>query len=304
MRMTYTEDEKKWKNGQIKRLLFLDALRAIEPAPFKPDPRSWSNDRVSFAWLGHATVLINFFGLTILTDPVLASRVGINAGPFIIGPKRYIHPALKVKDLPQIDLILISHCHFDHLDMWTLRRLGAKSKIVVPSHTSDVFTCIPQKDVNELAWKERIEFFGERGGLQIEAFPTAHWGARLGSDGQRKWNGYILERQGIKLIFGGDTGPTHHFGDLRAKGPFDLAIMPIGAYDPWKTNHCNPEQALAMADAAGAEYILPVHHQTFVLSREPLGEPIARLQHALVKTPQRIAVRQIGETFVLPERSM
>lgn len=300
MRTKQSTSGSRWKNEQIKRLLFWDTIRAIEPAPKKPAPQTWSNDAVTFAWLGHATVLINFFGITILTDPVLAGRVGINAGPFVIGPKRYVQPALNVKELPPIDLVLISHCHFDHLDMWTLRRLGLKPAIVAPSNTADLFSCVPQKAIHEVAWQQRLKLFGDRGGLTLEAFPTAHWGARMGSDGHRKWNGYVIERRGVKLIFGGDTGPTHLFGELHGKGPFDLAIMPIGAYDPWKTNHCSPEQAVAMADAAGARFILPIHHQTFVLSREPLDEPITRLQRALAHTPERIAARGIGDTFVLP----
>jgi len=300
MRTKPATDGSRWKKDQIKRLLFWDTLRRIDPAPCKPTPKQWSDDAITFAWLGHATVLINFYGITILTDPVLASRVGINAGLFVLGPKRYVHPALKCSELPPIDLVLISHCHFDHLDMWTLRRLGTKPALIAPSNTSDLFKCTPIKDVRELAWKQRIDLFGERGELSLEAFPTQHWGARMGSDSHRKWNGYVIERRGVKLIFGGDTGPTNLFGDLREKGPFEVAIMPIGAYDPWKTNHCTPEQALAMAEAAGARFILPVHHQTFLLSREPLGEPIERLQRALIKSPERIAVRQIGETFVLP----
>ena len=291
---------KKWRNQQLKRMLFLDALRAIPAAPEKPKPETWSNDEITLSWLGHASVLINFHGITILTDPVLASRVGIGAGPFVIGPKRYVQPALKCNELPRIDLVLISHCHFDHLDMWTIRRLGKTPVLVAPSKTSDLFKCTQIKNIKEAVWKQPFELFSERGGLKIEAFQTKHWGARMGSDTHRLWNGYMLERNGKKLIFGGDTAATHTFGDLRAFGPFELAIMPIGAYDPWIAHHCTPEEALKMADEAGAKYILPIHHQTFVLSREPLDEPIKRLQRALIKAPERLALSKVGETFVLP----
>jgi L-ascorbate metabolism protein UlaG (beta-lactamase superfamily) len=102
------------------------------------------------------------------------------------------------------------------------------------------------------------------------------------------------------LLFGGDTAQTPAFARLKSSGPYLAAIMPIGAYQPWIWNHCTPEQALAMADAAGARYILPVHHQTFKLSDEPPLEPIERLQAALQEEPERLALRQIGETFVCP----
>ncbi len=290
----------RWKNRLLKYALW-DSLRCVAPAPCKPSPAKWSNDDVTFAWLGHATVLINFLGINILTDPVLAGRVGINAGPFVFGPKRQIRPALKYSELPPIDLILLSHSHFDHLDLWTLRRMGSTPVVVTAAHTSDLLKYTSLTDVHELAWNQSLDLFEKRGGLRMEAFPTQHWGARMGSDSHRRWNGYILERFGRKLIFAGDTGHTPIFAGLRGKGPFDVAIMPIGAYDPWITNHCTPEEALSMADAAGARFILPIHHQTFVLSREPLNEPIARLQRALEYAPERLAVRQIGETFVLPK---
>ncbi len=290
-----------WRVQMVKRAIFGDRFRQIAPAPFTPRPREWSDREVTLSWLGHSTVLINFFGLTILTDPVLGSRVGVAAGPVVFGPKRRIQPALKYSELPPIDLILLSHCHFDHFDMWTLRRMESSALVVSPKHTSDLLRCTRLKRVREVDWNERIELFAERGGLKIEAFPTKHWGARMGADRHRQWNGYILERNGKKLIFGGDTARSPVFEKLRAKGPFDLAIMPIGAYDPWIHAHCTPEEALEMADAAGAKYILPVHHQTFILSREPLQEPIARMEQALAGAPERLAMRDIGETFVLPK---
>lgn len=289
-----------WKSKLLRNALW-DSLRCVPPAPCKPLPADWSNEDVTLSWLGHATVLINFLGITILTDPVLAGRVGINAGPFVIGPKRQIGPALKYSELPPIDLILLSHSHFDHLDMWTLRRMGSTPTVITASHTSDLLKYTSLTDVRELAWSQSTILFEKRGGLRVEAFPTQHWGARLGSDSHRQWNGYILVRRGRKLIFAGDTGHTPIFEELRDFGPFDVAIMPIGAYDPWITNHCTPEEALSMANEAGARFILPIHHQTFVLSREPMNEPITRLQRALADSPERLAVRRIGETFVLPK---
>ncbi len=141
------------------------------------------------------------------------------------------------------------------------------------------------------------------GSLLVKAFPVSHWGARLRFDDYRGYNGYVIESLGQerrRVIFAGDTALTDHFAELRDETPYDLVLMGIGAYQPWIRVHCNPEQAVAMADAAGARYILPIHHQTFKLSFEPFREPIKRFTAALIHTPERIALRQIGETFVLP----
>ena len=291
-----------WEIEALKTALVNDNMRWVAPAPLKPEPHKWSDDEVTCAWLGHSIVLINFFGLNIITDPVLGRRVGIKAGPFILGPKRYIQPALKYWELPQIDLILLSHSHLDHLDLWTLRRMGSRATVVTSAHTKDLMKKTWLTETHELAWHEHTRLFEHRGGMHIEAFPTSHWGARLRSDHHRGWNGYIIERNGKRLIFGGDTGYTSIFEGLREKGPFDIAIMPIGAYMPWITNHCNPEQALKMTDAAGAKYILPIHHQTFKLGWEPMHEPIERLKKALAPTPHRLAIEQVGGTFILPRQ--
>jgi L-ascorbate metabolism protein UlaG (beta-lactamase superfamily) len=110
----------------------------------------------------------------------------------------------------------------------------------------------------------------------------------------------VVEREGRRLLIGGDTAITPLFRDHRRLGPFDAAVMPIGAYDPWIRNHCTPEQAVAMADAAGARLFVPVHHQSFQLSSEPFLEPIERAQEALAQEQDRLALREIGQTIVIP----
>jgi len=127
-----------------------------------------------------------------------------------------------------------------------------------------------------------------------------HWGARLQRDDYRGYNGYLIERNSRRILFAGDTAFTETFGELRESGPIDLAIFSIAAYNPWIRSHCTPEQAIEMANAAGAQFIMPVHHQTFRLSFEPYREPIERFQAALRDQPERIALSEIGETFVLP----
>ncbi len=269
--------------------------RPIARAPLKPQPATWDANTLTLAWLGQATVLINFYGVTILTDPVLGARVGIDLGLGVFGPKRFVAPALAVRELPPVDVLLLSHAHMDHLDLPTLRRL-APAFAVTAKATVDLLAGTPFAHATELRWGESVTYRGPRGELRLEAFEVKHWGARTGRDTHRGYNGYVLERAGRKLIFGGDTALTPSFQALRSQGPFVAAIMPIAAYRPWIFNHCTPEEALQMADAAGAERLVPVHHSTFKLSDEPLAEPMERLETALCHEAGRLALRRIGET--------
>lgn len=277
----------------------VQSWRAIAPAFAKPKPNEWPEDRLTAAWIGHSTVLINFFGVMVLTDPVLLSRIGIPLPFTAIGPKRLTKPALELEELPPIDLILLSHAHFDHTDWRTLRRFTVRTQVVTAPRTRDLLGWTRLRDITELRWGEKKEVRTAAGSIFVRAFPVKHWGARMQTDLYRGYNGYVLERNDRRIIFAGDTALTNSFADLRDNRPYDLAIMGIGAYQPWIRSHCTPEQAIAMANAAGARFIMPVHHQTFKLSFEPFREPIERFVRALTGEPQRIALREIGETFVL-----
>jgi L-ascorbate metabolism protein UlaG (beta-lactamase superfamily) len=278
----------------------IESWRAIAPALAKPEPSKWSDMQVTLAWLGHSTVLINFFGVTILTDPVLFPRIGIRLPGITIGPKRLTAPALKFDELPQIDLILLSHAHFDHLDLRTLRCFDAATRVITARATSDLLRRTRFREITEVDWGETKILSTAAGKIEVTAFPAKHWGARTQRDTHRGYNGYLIERGGRGMIFAGDTAMTESFAKLRRHGPIDIAIMSIGAYNPWIQSHSTPEQAVQMANAAGARFIVPVHHQTFRLSFEPFREPIERFEAALTKTPDRITLREIGETFVLP----
>ncbi len=278
----------------------IESGRPIAPAFTKPEPLKWNDAQVTFAWLGHATVLINFFGVKILTDPALFPRIGIRLLGFTIGPKRLTAPALEVDELPKIDLIPLSHAHFDHLDLQTLRCFDGKTNVITARATSDLLRHTRFRDVTELDWRETKTVNTAAGEIDVSAFRVKHWGARKQRDTYRGYNGYLLERKGRRILFAGDTAVTDTFAELRGRGAIDVAIMSIAAYNPWIHSHCSPEQAVEMANAAGAHFILPVHHQTFRLSFEPFREPIERLEAALGNTPERIALREIGETFVLP----
>lgn len=275
--------------------------RSIASAFARPDPAQWNDSQLTAAWLGHSTVLINFFGIMVLTDPVLFPRIGIRLPGLTIGPKRLTAPALMVSDLPKIDIVLLSHAHFDHFDMRTLGRLDRSAVVITAGQTRNLLRWKRFRDVTELRWTETKTITTFAGKITITALRVKHWGARKRHDSYRGYNGYLLERNGRRIVFAGDTALSDSFAELRAAGPIDLAIMPIGAYDPWIRVHCTPEEAVHMANEAGARFILPVHHQTFRLSAETFREPIERLEAALHKTPQRIALREIGETFVLAD---
>ena len=280
-------------------MMLSDLARAVPPAPHHPEPGAWDASKVTAAWLGHATVLVNFFGVTLLTDPTFFLRCGIRLGPFTLGPKRYVACALNPRELPPIDIVLLSHAHMDHLDIRSLRALPLDTVVVTARSTADLFRRIRFRQVIELDWNEVREIETPRGRVTVSAFQLQHWGARLQYDDFRSYNAYVLERGGKRLCHMGDTARTNASA-LASRGPLDLIFAPIGAYNPWIRAHCTPEEALAMADEARARFIMPIHHQTFKLSWEPMEEPIARFLTAMQAHPERIALKEIGETFALP----
>ena len=265
----------------------------VLPAPHAPDPGAWSDNSITLAWLGHATVLINFYGVRVLTDPALFPRIGVDVRLTTVGPLRLTACALPAAQLLEIDVVLLSHAHFDHLDTASLRALRGHPLVVTAAKTGDL---VPVRAVYEIAWNQSVHLSTRHGDVEVRAVEVKHWGARLNNDFYRGYNGYVIRREGRALLFGGDTAHTRAFAGHRRHGPYEAAIMPIGAYDPYIYNHCTPEQAVAMADAAGARLFVPIHHKTFRLSEEGFNEPIERAEAALVKEPGRLAVREVGDT--------
>jgi L-ascorbate metabolism protein UlaG (beta-lactamase superfamily) len=275
---------------------FTEAGKPIPAAAHRPLLAGWDDDSLTVAWLGHATVLINFYGTWLLTDPALRSNVGVNVAGLTIGPRRLVKPALSISELPPLDGVLVSHAHMDHCDLGTLRRLPRKTKAVVQRGTRDLVRRFRQ--AHELAWGESVEIDGAR----IESLKVNHWGARKLTDKHRGYGGFLITKRGRSLVFGGDTAYTNAFASLRHRVPVDLAILPIGAYDPYIHAHANPEQSWEMRGEMNATYILPMHHSTFQLSREPVGEPITRLLRAAGDERWRIALTEPGQTWRLPEQ--
>jgi L-ascorbate metabolism protein UlaG (beta-lactamase superfamily) len=280
-----------------------------ETPEFVPTPSSWSDNTITAAWIGHATVLINFFGTKIITDPVFSERVGLDLGLTTIGPKRLIAPALSLRDLPEVDLILLSHAHMDHLDVPSLEKFNRSIPMVIAKNTADVLDGLRRKEVYELDWGEKMAM----GPLRIEALQVKHFGWRYPWEDDRSkgvwtgrsFNAYLLTKNGRHVVFGGDTAYQEYFREIGKRNiAVDLAIMPIGAYDPWIFNHANPEQAVEMADHLNARTIMPIHWRTFIQSDEPTMEPIARFKAALRHAPERIALEDVGQTWTLDPQNV
>jgi len=174
-------------------------------------------------------------GFTILTDPVFSERAGLQVGPVTFGVKRLVAPALEADQLPKIDLVLLSHAHMDHTDLPSLRALESPHTAVINAvRNSDLLHVKRWRRVSELGWgqSERV------GAASVRAFEVNHWGARMRTDDYRGYNGYLIECGAHRVLFAGDTAITTAFRSLRSTRPIHLAIMPIGAYNPWIRFHC------------------------------------------------------------------
>lgn len=272
------------------RLRLLDHWHPPAPARRKPDLTGWEERALSAVWIGHATVLLRMEGMTILTDPVFSSRVGLGFGLVTGGPRRLVAPALSLRELPPVDLILLSHAHFDHLDRPTLVRLPKRTPVITSQHTRDLVRDLGFRNVTELRWGERTQV--ER--LTVTAHAVKHWGARIFYDHHRGFNSYLLESEHYRVLYGGDT--AYHDG-FKSIGNVDLAILGIGAYDPYIQAHATPEQAWQMAEHVHAAAVLPIHHSTFRLSHEPIHEPIQRILAAAGSEAHRIVAREVGDAW-------
>lgn len=262
----------------------------------KPDVRDWNNFEVTFTWIGHATVYINVFGVKIITDPVLSKRIGMQLGSkIIIGPKRFTPSALTIDEISDVDVILLSHAHFDHFDIPTLSLLLRPSvKLITAKNTSKLLKNISFANIYELDIGESIDL---KNGLTISTVPVKHWGKRLPWNNDYGYTSYLIEKDGVRLWFAGDTAYSPVFNCLKDKGEIDVAFLPIAAYSPvdYQEGHCTPEQAWKIFLESGARLFAPIHWDTFVLSKEPVHEPIERLLKAAGTQAGRIIIREHGE---------
>jgi L-ascorbate metabolism protein UlaG (beta-lactamase superfamily) len=253
----------------------------------------------TLTWLGHATFLIRLDGVTILTDPFLTDR----ASPFAFGgPTRYAPPGITVENLPPIDVIVLSHSHYDSLDIPTLEALANKQDIqaVVPLGLGERFRELGFGTVHELDWFEAADVDG----LVITALPSQHWSSRtLFDQNKTLWMGAAIESTGLRLYFSGDSGYGPTFADLGAEfGPFDFGIIGIGAYGPremMKATHTTPEEAVALGLDLAVETIVGMHWGTIALGTEPPFEAPERFRNAAQAaglSPGNAWIMAIGET--------
>lgn len=274
----------------------------MEPAAAEsvghPNPSAWPDNALTIANLGHATLLMNYLGVRVLTDPSLFDRVGLAFDSiFTIGPRRVTPPPLAPADLQNLDVILITHAHMDHLDIPSLKTLPKSATVIACSKCSALLAPLGFTDVRELKWGESTEVKG----LTVRAMAANHWGKRWPPFGDDYgFNSYVLEKNGVRMLLACDSANTDVFAAL-ASDPPEVAAFSIGAYDPWIRNHANPEQVWSMFQQTGAKYLLPIHWGTFKLSKEPMDEPLSRLIRAAGDQSNRIVLRQIGGTWQLPE---
>jgi N-acyl-phosphatidylethanolamine-hydrolysing phospholipase D len=257
-------------------------------------------------WIGHATVLVQYAGKALLTDPVFSDR----ASPVdFLGPRRVHSPALAIEDLPKIDYVVISHNHYDHLDRQSVRRIGSAPFWLVPLGLKQwlVGAGIEASRVAELDWWKSRKFDE----ITITATPAQHWSARsLWDRRETLWASWLMQIGDFTVWYSGDTGynPVQFKEIGAAFNTIDLGLISIGAYEPrWfmKDMHVNPEEAVQIHQDIGAEYSLGVQWGTFRLTAEPIDEPPRRLEKALVEanlSSNRFRTMKIGETVVFPER--
>jgi N-acyl-phosphatidylethanolamine-hydrolysing phospholipase D len=267
-------------------------------------------------WVGHATVLVQLGGINVLTDPIFSNR----ASPLsFLGPERAQRPGLWSHELPRIDLVVISHNHYDHLDAESVKLLAAQEGgaplFLVPLGLKRWFADLGIANVVELDWWQSHKL----GEVEIVLTPVQHWSGRgLGDRMHTLWGGYALFAPNLHVYFAGDTGYSKDFADIRARfaarqgapqgGGFDLALLPIGSYEPrWfmREQHVNPEEAVRIHLDLGAKASLGIHWGTFELTDESLDEPPRKLTDArrqLNVADNAFFTLAVGQTRRLPPR--
>ena len=260
------------------------------------------------AWIGHATFLIKLGNSTIITDPIFSK----NAGPLFFGPKRFTEAALKLNELPKTEIFLLTHNHYDHQDMFTIKKFPYKdTKVLLPLKLGKYFTKNGYRNVNEMDWYDEIKI---NQNLKITFLPAVHWSKRSLTDTNKTlWGSFLIEYKEKKILFNCDTGVGNIYKDLGEKyGPIDLTFINIGAYNffpimPYKDKsvyHTNPEEALKVAQNLKSKKVIGMHWGTFILSLEPIMEPPIRFKQNAEKygfKKEDAIIYKIGEFKSLKE---
>jgi L-ascorbate metabolism protein UlaG (beta-lactamase superfamily) len=258
-----------------------------------------ASDELGITFIGHSSFLLQISGRTILIDPVFSKR--------LILLRRQRRPGVRVEDLPPIDLILLTHAHMDHLDLASLRQVmratrrltGRAPEVIVPRGVEDLVENLGFSQIHRLAWWENVNIRG----LKITMTPCKHWGARMFRDMHRGYGGYVIEAGGHSVYHSGDTAYFDGFREIGLRLKPDVALLPIGAYfpDSYRSVHTSPEEALRAFVELGAEEMVPMHYGTFRLGREPMDEPLERLQAeaARLGITDKLKIFEEGQTMHL-----
>ena len=275
--------------------------RWIENKTYPPPPKRVLGRDLKITWIGHSTVLIQTAGLNILTDPFFSDR----ASPFqFMGPKRVRTPGVAIEDLPQIDLVLLSHNHYDHLDAPALQLLKKHHdpKLITTLNNGRFVKNYP---CTELDWRQSLEV----GEVRITLMPALHWSKRsFGDTNKALWGAFVIETQSGVIYFAADTGygSGETFREVKSKfGAPRLSLLPIGAYAPrWfmKPQHMNPAEAVQAHLDLGSKKSLAIHHGTVQLTDEAVDAPVRDLLEAMAHAKilaKDFIVSDIGETLII-----
>ncbi|HEY0972361.1 MAG TPA: MBL fold metallo-hydrolase [Gemmatimonadales bacterium] len=270
----------------------------IDSEPGPPPPRRVGDGTLRVTLVNHATLLVQMDGVNFLTDPVWSERVS----PFSwAGPERHRAPGVRFEELPPVDVVLVSHNHYDHMDVPTLRRLAAAhdARLVVPLGNRAFLDRFDVPGATEVDWGDTVELGN---GVRVTALPSRHWSSRTMTDRRRAlWAAYVIEGPSGRVYVAGDTGYGSHFAAAgEAYGPFRLAIIPVGAFRPrWFMHpvHVAPDEALRAATELRALTSVPMHYGTFQLGDDGLMEPLDTLRADLERsgaTAPRVLVLEHG----------
>ena len=292
-------EEKARKLAYLSELVGQSAMTPLEGASQLPAPAGV--DELGVTFIGHSSFLIQIGGMTALVDPVFAQ--------WLIVLRRLRRPGVRIKGLPAVDIVLLTHAHMDHLNRPSLRKVvahnlrltGRAPVAVVPWGVADLIEDLGFARIVSLEWWQSAVL----GGVDITLTPAKHWGARLFNDTHRGFGGYVLRGGGQSIYHSGDTAYFPGFAEIGRRLSPEVALLPIGAYSPdnFRSVHTSPEDALQGFLDLGARVMVPMHFGTFRLSAEPVNEPLPRLLAAARKAGVEECVCALaeGETKIFPD---
>ena len=296
------KSSRSWRSTKLRQLLRLVRESHANPLEGQPAlPPRVAQDETAITFIGHSSFLLQAAGHGLLIDPVFATR--------LIVLRRQRRAGVRVRDLPAIDAVLLTHAHMDHLNRPSLRAVCREMRrrhlpaplAIVPNGVSDLVHDLGFREVRELRWWDETGL----GPLTITATPCQHWGARMFKDTHRGFGGYALHAAGMPTLYhSGDTAYFNGFHEIGNRLRPEVALLPIGAYypDSYRSVHTSPEDALQAFIDLRAETMIPMHFNTFRLGREPMTEPLPRLLEASSRAGLRDHVHPLaeGESLVLP----